>query len=117
MKKKRVERVTPNKGQEEALLQMKKFIKSKSKDIEFCLDGSGGTGKTTIIKEIFINQNKKKKDEFYVATIVVGIAVSHKARLVLSEHLPNSITNASAVNMPVEFDRWGEMIFIPKTGI
>ena len=40
MKKKKVERVTPNKGQEEALLQMKKFIKSKSKDIEFCLDGS-----------------------------------------------------------------------------
>lgn len=117
MKKKKVERVTPNKGQEEALLQMKKFIKSKSKDIEFCLDGSGGTGKTTIIKELFIKQNKKKKDEFYVATNVVGIAVSHKARLVLSEHLPNSITYASAVNMTVEFDRWGEMIFVPKTGI
>ena len=37
--------------------------------------------------------------------------------LVLSEHLPNSITYASAVNMTVEFDRWGEMIFVPKTGI
>jgi len=117
MKKKRVERVTPNKGQEEALLQMKKFIKSKSKDIEFCLDGSGGTGKTTIIKELFIKENKKVKGDFYVATNVVGIAVSHKARLVLSEHLPNSITYASAVNMTVEFDRWGEMIFVPKTGI
>lgn len=117
MRKKKIVRVTPNKGQEEALVLMKKFNKSKSKEREFCLDGSGGTGKTTIIKELFIKQNKENKEDFYVATNVVGIAVSHKARLVLNEHLPNTLTYASAVNMTVEFDKWGEMVFVPKEGV
>lgn len=111
--KKISKRITPNEGQVEALALMNKFKKSKTTS-EFCLDGVGGTGKTTLIKELFIKANKKIPDDFYVASNVIGVTVSHKARLVLSEHLPNCITYAAAVNMTIEFDAWGEMVFVPK---
>jgi len=112
MKKKKFKRITPNDGQAEALALMKKF--NKSKDVhEFCLNGVGGTGKTTVIKELFIKEDKSK--QLYIPRSVIGVTVSHKARLVLQEHIPNSITYAAAVNMIIDYDQWGEMIFVPKT--
>lgn len=111
--KKTIKRITPNEGQAEALALMKKFKKNKTVS-EFCLDGRGGTGKTTLIKELFMKSDKKLPDDFYVSGNVIGITVSHKARLVLAEHLPNCITYAAAVNMTIEFDPWGEMVFVPK---
>lgn len=109
-----VNRVIPNKGQAEALALMRKFLRDKEAR-EFCLNGSGGTGKTTIIKELFLKEDKHNKGVFYVKDTVIGSTVSHRARLVLQEHLPNCTTYAAAVNMTVDFDDWGEMIFIPKT--
>ena len=57
MKKKqpKIKRITPNAGQQEALDTMKKFLKNKSVH-EFCLDGVAGTGKTTVIKELFLKE-------------------------------------------------------------
>lgn len=115
MKKKqpKIKRITPNAGQQEALDTMKKFLKNKSVH-EFCLDGVAGTGKTTVIKELFLKEDKKK--QLYIPRSVIGVTVSHKARLVLQQHIPNCITYAAAVNMTIEYDQWGEMMFVPKTG-
>lgn len=113
MKKQYIKRITPNEGQTEALKLMKKFNKCKTSK-EFCLDGSGGTGKTTIIKELFIKAEKNNPENYYVQKSVIGVTVSHKARMVLNNSLPNCITYAAAVNMSIEFDPWGEMIFVPK---
>lgn len=115
MKKKNstIKRITPNEGQAEAIDLIKKFLKDK-KSTEFCLNGSAGTGKTTIIKEVFLKVNKQ--GETYLNHSVIGCTVSHKARLVLSEHIPNSLTYAAGVNMQIDFDPWGEMIFVPKYG-
>ena len=110
-----VKRIIPNKGQSEALTLMKKFLRNKNSR-EFCLNGPGGTGKTTIIKELFLREDKSNPGNYYVKDTVIGVTVSHRARLVLQEHIPNCITYAAAVNMTVDFDDWGEMIFIPKTG-
>lgn len=109
-----VKRVTPNKGQQEALDLMKKFLKDKVAK-EFCLNGPGGTGKTTIVKELFLKEDKKNLGNFYVPNTVIGVTVSHKARLVLHKHIHNSITYAAAVNLMIDYDEWGEMIFIPKS--
>jgi len=108
-----VQRITPNDDQAEALKLMKKFINDKTAK-EFCLRGAGGTGKTTIVKELFLKAAKNDKEKFYVKNSVCGVCVSHKAKLVLQEHIPNSMTYASAVNLSIAFDEWGEMIFIPK---
>ena len=143
MVKQYVKRIIPNEGQKQALELMKEFNQSKVSK-EFCLDGSGGTGKTTIIRELFLkkavmddkpktvtkpkkNSKKVKKklsgvkdifeDEmYYVPKNVIGVTVSHKARMVLNEQLPNCITYAAAVNMTTEFDAWGEMVFVPRYG-
>lgn len=113
MKQPKIKRINPNEGQAEALSLMKKFIKDK-KVHEFCLNGVGGTGKTTVIKELFLKEDKSK--QLYIPRSVIGVTVSHKARLVLQEHIPNSITYAAAVNMTIDYDQWGEMIFVPKSG-
>lgn len=114
MKNNFVERITPNEDQSEALKVMKKFLSSKTEK-EFCLSGPGGTGKTTIVKELFLKPSKNDKDKFYVKNSVAGVCVSHKAKLVLQNHIPNSMTYAASVNLMIAFDEWGEMIFIPKT--
>jgi len=115
MKQKKVKRIIPNAGQAEFIALAKKFNKDKTKK-EFCLDGSGGTGKTTIIKELFLKEDKKNPKIFHVSNSVIGVTVSHKARIILNEQLPNCITYAAAVNMSIEFDAWGEMVFVPKNG-
>lgn len=110
-----ITRVTPNKGQAEFLEQGKKFLKDKTAK-EFCLNGPGGTGKTTIIKELLCKDDKKNKGHFYIPQTVIGVTVAHKARIVLEKQIKNSITYASAVNLMIDFDPWGEMIFVPKKG-
>ena len=107
--------VTPNNGQAEFLEKGKKFLKDKTAK-EFCLNGPGGTGKTTIIKELLKREDKNNKGNWYIPQSVIGVTVAHKARIVLEEHIKNSITYASAVNLMIDFDQWGEMIFVPKKG-
>lgn len=99
--------------QTEALKALRKFIKSEEK--HFVLSGKAGTGKTTIIRELFMRK-KPKDTEYYIPSNVVGITVTHQARLNLSNSIPNSITYASAANLIMDFDEHGEIRFIPKYG-
>ena len=98
--------------QKEAVEFIKEFQKSDNVTI---LSGIAGTGKTTIIREVFMRKKAKSK-EFYIPKSVIGITVTHQARLNLMKSIPNSTTYASAVNLVMEFDAHGEMYFVPKYG-
>jgi hypothetical protein len=104
--------VTLNWQQEEALIKMKEFLKDESK-LEFTLKGAGGTGKSFLIKELF-KRKKPNKDEWYVPYTVIGVTVTHMARLNLMKSIPNTTTYASAANLQMMFDPNGEVYFIEK---
>ena len=68
--------VFANAGQTEAIDKLKEFLNSDEK--AFLLEGKGGTGKTTIIKQILSQVGDKK---------ILAIAPSHKAKKVLAKSL------------------------------
>jgi len=113
--KKEFGQVVLNEDQTKALEALKKFRKSDKR--EFVLDGVGGVGKTFLIRELF--KRKKpgtKKDETYVPSTVLGIAVTHQAVLNLKKSIPNSKTYAAAANLMMDYDRDGNIYFIPRSG-
>lgn len=101
---KKVPKITPNKDQEQALKELNKF-KTSNKE-EFTLSGVGGTGKTTIIRELFRTKNDDIKHS------VLGMTISHKARINLSKSIPNSTTIASGMALKMEYDEFGDPYFI-----
>jgi len=106
--------VTLNVEQEEALILMKEFRKDKDKT-DFVLKGSGGTGKSFLIKELF-KRKKQKSDEYYVPSTVIGVCVTHQARLNLMKSIPNTTTYASAANLILMYDPMGNIYFSEKSG-
>lgn len=70
--------VFANAGQTEAIDKLNDFLKSDEK--AFLLEGKGGTGKTTIIKQVIASSAGSGKK-------VLAIAPSHKAKKVLARSL------------------------------
>jgi len=68
--------VFSNAGQTTAIDKLKEFLDSDEK--AFLLEGKGGTGKTTIIKQILAQVGDKK---------ILALAYSHKAKKVLAKAL------------------------------
>jgi len=88
-----------NSEQLEAVEKINEFLLSNEK--EFTLIGKAGTGKTTILKEIFKNRKN-----------TLGITISHKARNVLSKSIPKALTVASALGMRMIYNENGEISFV-----
>lgn len=110
MKKRK--QIVLNEGQQEAVKLIQEFLKSDK--TEFCLSGVGGTGKSTVMFEVF-KRKKPNKNDFYVPKSVIGITVTHQARLNLMQHLPNCTTFAAAANLMMEIDPNGQIYFTPKS--
>ena len=87
--------VYANQGQREAIDLLTNFLGSTKK--EFLLQGKGGTGKTTIIKKILEDAQKKNLR-------VLGVAPTHKAKKVLNKSMPNvkTVTLASALAIKLD---------------
>jgi exodeoxyribonuclease-5 len=87
--------VYANQGQREAIDLLTDFLGSPKK--EFLLQGKGGTGKTTIIKKILEEAQKKNLR-------VLGVAPTHKAKKVLNKSMPNvkTVTLASALAIKLD---------------
>lgn len=111
--KKQFKQVVLNEDQTKAIEQLRAFRKSKNK--EFVLDGVGGTGKTFMIRELF-KRKKPGTEQYYVPNSVLGIAVTHQAVLNLKKSIPNSKTYAAAANLMMDYDRDGNIYFIPRSG-
>ena len=101
-----------NEDQAKAIELMKKF--KSSEDKHFTLEGRGGTGKTTVIRELCLIK-KQRCDEYFIPANVVGVVVTHTARIELSKSIPNSITYASATDQQMGFDSNGNIYFYPNT--
>ena len=80
---------------------------------EFTIKGAGGTGKTFLIQELF-KRKKQNKDEWFVPNTVIGVCVTHMARLNLMKSIPNTTTYASAANLTMMYDPMGNMYFVEK---
>jgi len=104
--------VTLNVQQEEAIQLLKDFLKDDSKK-EFTIKGAGGTGKTFLIQELF-KRKKQNKDEWYVPNTVIGVCVTHMARLNLMKSIPHTTTYASAANLTIMYDPMGNIYFVEK---
>ena len=104
--------VTLNPEQEKALVILQDFLKDDTLK-EFTLMGPGGTGKTFLIKELF-KRKRQNKDEWFVPNTVIGLAVTHMARLNLMKSIPNTTTYASAANVTMMFDPMGNVYFVEK---
>ena len=104
--------VTLNIQQEEAIVLLKEFLKDDTKR-EFTIKGAGGTGKTFLIQELF-KRKKQNKDEWFVPNTVIGVCVTHMARLNLMKSIPNTTTYASAANLTMMYDPMGNMYFVEK---
>lgn len=104
--------VTLNIQQEEAIVLLKEFLKDDTKR-EFTIKGKGGTGKSYLIRELF-KRKKQNKDEWYVPNNVIGVCVTHMARLNLMESIPNTTTYASAANLTLMYDPMGNVYFVEK---
>ena len=111
--KKDFDQVVLNADQTKALEELKAFRKGKER--EFVLDGVGGVGKTFLIRELFARK-KPNSEETYVPRTVLGIAVTHQAVLNLRKSIPNSKTYAAAANLMMDYDRSGNIYFIPRSG-
>ena len=99
-----------NEDQEEAVKYFKKFFKSEDRMAVLC--GVGGTGKTTVIYDVFARTkiiNDKKKE--YIPSSVIGVTVTHQARINLSKSIPNTTTFASATNQLMGVTKNGEIYF------
>lgn len=85
--------VYANEQQEIALDKMQQFLKSK--DEIFVLVGRGGTGKTTIIKELI----KRNPNILYV-----GAAISHQAKKVLGNSLGKNYVKTIASLLAIKLN-------------
>ncbi len=74
--------------QEKAVEEINAWLKSDEK--HFILTGGPGRGKTTTVNNI-------------LSTSILGITISHMARLVLSKSIPNSKSFASAVGLTMTY--------------
>lgn len=108
-----MKRITPRKDQEKAIEKLKQFKNSPLK--EFTLKGVGGTGKTTVIREVFFKKKpaflSKSQDDFYIPHNVLGLTITHKARLALQESIPNSKTVASGCGFKMHYTPNGDIYF------
>ena len=111
---------TLNKGQTEALTKIVEFIDSPEKI--FTLIGNAGVGKSWLMRSVlsyFKKTNSNSGASSFEAMLsgnsggsnVLGLAVSHKAKNVLSESIPNSFTIASGLGMKVRYSPTGDTIF------
>lgn len=91
-----------------AVSALRSFLASDCR--EFVLSGAGGTGKTTVIYDVFKEERHGRE---VVSNDVIGVAVSHMARLNLQRSIPNTITYASATNQIMQFDEHGDVFFRP----
>lgn len=99
------------KSQKELNTKLKNFLDST--DRFFLLTGKPGVGKTTMTKVVLdklIKIDKKNIDSGYLPK-VAGIALSHQAKNVLGEHIPNVFTFASAYGMKEQFNSDGSRYF------
>lgn len=94
--------------QSRAVSGIKDFLASDRQ--ELVLSGAGGTGKTTVIYDVFKEERHGKE---VVTNDVIGVAVAHMARLNLQRSIPNTITYASATNQIMQFDEHGNVFFKP----
>ena len=75
--------------QKRAVIKIRQWLNSDKKYFKLC--GGPGRGKTTCVREAF-------------DTSVMGRNISHMARLVLSDSIPNSKSYASAVGLTMTYD-------------
>lgn len=101
---------TLNEDQAKAIELMREFLKSD--DLDFVLKGRAGTGKTYVIEHLF-RRKRPKKDKYYVPRTVLGVCISHQARINLMQRLPNTNTYAAAANLVMMYDPNGNPYFVP----
>ena len=111
MGKKKRKDIVLNEEQEEAKSLIQDFLKSENTD--FCLSGRAGTGKSTLMFDIF-KRKKPKSEEYYVPKTIIGITVTHQARINLMQHIPNCTTYAAAANLEMIIDPNGEIYFVER---
>lgn len=111
MSKKKRKEIVLNEEQEEAKAMIQEFLKSD--EIDFTLSGRAGTGKSTLMFDIF-KRKKPKTNEYYIPKTIIGITVTHQARINLMQHIPNCTTFASAANLEMVIDPNGEIYFVER---
>lgn len=92
-------------SQDELLPKMEGFLDGKERF--FLLTGKPGVGKTTITK-IVLKQHIEadRNSQSYHSINVAGITLSHQAKNVLGQHIPNVYTFAKAFGMKEVYDEW-----------
>jgi ATP-dependent exoDNAse (exonuclease V) alpha subunit len=88
-----------NEEQNKACSEIREFLKSKK--TYFTLSGKGGTGKTTVIAQALKGQEN-----------ILGITISHKAKIRLSESIESCYTVASACGMKIKRNIDGTKEFV-----
>lgn len=117
----------PTPSQEIALQKIRDFVKKPIGDTfdsrVLVLTGQAGTGKTTILRfalEDLIAEDLKssiyKEEDFFsdfMSSIpnVMGVTISHKAKLRLQESIPNASTYASFFGLKPVYDHDGSIRF------
>ncbi len=117
----------PTPSQEKALSTIKKFINepcgNKFSERVLVVTGQAGTGKTTILKfalEKLIAQDLRnsiyKEEDFFSDFMnsipnVMGVTISHKAKLRLQESIPNASTYAAFFGLKPVYDFDGSISF------
>ena len=117
-------KITKTKSQNEALQKLDLFLKKpiNVQDINsyvFLMKGKAGTGKTTIVyyaleKKILDDQRTIDKDsspDFFAFPNVVGVALSHTAKNVLSKSIHVCATFASCYGLKQKFHDDGSITF------
>jgi len=105
-----MKRIIPSEDQDKAIKLLKEFINSNER--EFTLSGRAGTGKTTVIREVFLKEDNNKN--LIIPFNVLGVTISHMAKINLQKSIPNSTTYASAAGLNMIFDDNGNISFIKK---
>lgn len=108
------------KGQDEGFRSMIAWLNGSEK--EFSLSGKPGTGKSYLLRLVVdyfeeVNKLKEKSllDVFSIGggqNAILGLTVSHKAKNVLKESVPNAHTIASGLGMKTKFKDNGEIEFV-----
>ena len=94
-----VDKIVPTESQSELCYKIEKFLESP--EMFFLLTGKPGVGKTTVT-QIFLKKYielDKANEHSSANPNVAGITLSHQAKNVLGEHIPNVYTFAKAYGM------------------